>query len=127
MRALTQRTYHVAMRKSWNTAQVPNAMRDNSFGYTQCFALGRRVNLCTQSRSWSANLPTLLFRAKVDEWNTIVSFCKFTDRRASGPVASLTDAAIGAMAVVKDFSADNTFLFAFLVVTAILVVLMLRT
>ena len=50
-----------------------------------------------------------------------------SDVRASGPVASLTDAAIGAMAVVKDFSADNTFLFAFLVVAAILVVLMLRT
>jgi len=50
-----------------------------------------------------------------------------SDVRSSTPVVSLTDAAAGAFSVVKDFSADNTFLFAFLVVAAVLVVLMLRT
>jgi ABC-type transport system involved in cytochrome c biogenesis permease component len=50
-----------------------------------------------------------------------------SDVRSSAPVASLTDAATGVIAVVRDFSVDNTFLFAFLVVAAVLVVLMLRT
>ena len=50
-----------------------------------------------------------------------------SDIRASGPVASLTDAAAAAVTVVRDFSVDNTFLFAFLVVAVVLVILMLRT
>jgi hypothetical protein len=37
------------------------------------------------------------------------------------------EAAGGIFNVVKDFSVDNPFLFAFLIVTAVLVVLMLRT
>ena len=49
------------------------------------------------------------------------------DIRSSGPVASLSDAALGVLAVVRDFSADNTFLFVFLVVSVVLVVQMLRT
>lgn len=50
-----------------------------------------------------------------------------SDVRASGPVTSITDAGLGAVRAVADFGADNTFLFAFLVVAAVLVVLMLRT
>lgn len=61
-------------------------------------------------------------RQSVDRFSGSIS-----DVRSSGPVASLTDAAIGAIGVVRDFSADNTFLFAFLIVAAVLVVLMLRT
>ena len=48
------------------------------------------------------------------------------DVRTSGPMSSMTDAAIGVLSVVRDFSVDNTFLFAFLVVSLVLVVLMLR-
>jgi len=48
------------------------------------------------------------------------------DVRSSGPVSSFGDAMMGIFVVVKDFGATNPFLFAFLVVSLILVVLMLR-
>jgi hypothetical protein len=46
---------------------------------------------------------------------------------SNGTVIAISDAAVGVVGVVRDFSADNTFLFTFLVVAAGLLVLMLRT
>ena len=49
------------------------------------------------------------------------------DVTSSSMMMAVSNAAAGLTAVVKGFAADNTFLFGFLVVTAVLVVLMLRT
>jgi hypothetical protein len=48
------------------------------------------------------------------------------DVRSSGPVASFGDAIMGVFIIIKDFGATNPFLFAFLLVSLVLVVLMLR-
>jgi hypothetical protein len=48
------------------------------------------------------------------------------DVRASGPVVSFGDALMGVFLLIKDFAATNPFLFAFLLVSILLVVLMLR-
>jgi hypothetical protein len=50
----------------------------------------------------------------------------FNDVRASGPVVSFGDALMGVFFLIKDFAATNPFLFAFLLVSILLVVLMLR-
>jgi hypothetical protein len=54
-------------------------------------------------------------------------FGHIDDLRSTRPVAELSDAVVSALGVVTTFSADNTLLFAFLIVAAVLVVLMLRT
>ena len=46
---------------------------------------------------------------------------------SSQTVSAINGAAGGLMVVIRDFGHDSPFLFAFLVVTAVLVVLMLRT
>jgi len=50
----------------------------------------------------------------------------FNDVRASGPIASFSDAIMSVFVVIKDFGATNPFLFGFLLVSIVLVVLMLR-
>jgi hypothetical protein len=47
--------------------------------------------------------------------------------QSNSTVSALGDAAEGVVGVLRDFSANNTFLFTFVAVAAALVVLMLRT
>jgi len=64
-----------------------------------------------------------------DRWrHSVTSASQDIHHVTSSPaVTDLSNAATGIVGVVKDFSTDNTFLFSFLVVAAVLVVLMLRT
>ena len=64
-----------------------------------------------------------------DRWRqSLASASEDAGHITSNPTfVALTNAASGVVSVVRDFSVDNTFLFAFLVVAAVLVVLMLRT
>jgi hypothetical protein len=64
-----------------------------------------------------------------DRWRqSVTSASQDMHQVQSNPtVIALTGAAAGVVGVIKEFSAENTFLFVFLLVTAVLVVLMLRT
>jgi hypothetical protein len=64
-----------------------------------------------------------------DRWRqSVTSASQDVHGVATSPtVVALSNAAAGVYTVIKNFSADNTFLFAFLVVATVLVVLMLRT
>ena len=64
-----------------------------------------------------------------DRWRqSLTSASQDAHQVATSPIVMLvSNAAASLSAVVRGFAADNTFLFGFLVVTAVLVVLMLRT
>ena len=64
-----------------------------------------------------------------DQWRQSVSSASLDahDVATSSTMMAVNHAAASLTSVIKGFAADNTFLFGFLVATAVLVVLMLRT
>jgi hypothetical protein len=106
---------------------IANASPFQSWARGVCMLMPRRIRDLVGAISALAVIGVALMALNDPLRQSVGRFTgNIGDIRSIGPVSALSAAVADAFGVVRTFSADNTFLSAFLVVAAVLVVLMLR-